>query len=298
MKKVKKLFNIITEAHRAALELGGLYAGWGMIRDKLPKGDGHPVLFFPGFLTNDGYTSALRERVADAGFKTYTWDNGYNLGLDADTATHLAQRLKQVFDENGGKKVSLVGYSLGGLYARELAREFPEMVRSVVTLGTPFGNMDNPSEATSLPLEKIYHFFTPGSAHLSQADIGARSLTPPPVPTTSIYSRNDGVVKWQSSLNPKAAKVENIEVYGSHLGMTVNPLTMATVIDRLAQKPSGWKAFVPHPDLAAGYPAAKEVPLPAHPKWSAKGRKGASLFGKADVAAAARKTTTKKTRPT
>lgn len=277
--RFRKFFNIATEAQRAAAEWGGMHVGWPFVRRRVPKGDGHPVLFFPGFLTTDGYTSALRERVAEAGFKTYTWEGGFNLGLDPETARHVAQRLREVYEENGRRKVSLVGYSLGGLYARELAREFPDMVRSVVTLGTPFGRMDDPSQATPLPLEKIYRFFTRDSVHDGHADIGARCLTPPPVPVTSVYSRGDGVAEWKACLNPRAKQVENVEVYGSHLGMTVNPLAIAVVVDRLAQPEGKWKVFKPHPDLAPAYPSARDVVLPENPHWSFKGREEAHLFG-------------------
>lgn len=277
--RFRKFFNVLTEAQRAAVEWGGMHVAWSYVRERLPKGDGHPVLFFPGFLTTDGYTSALRERVAEAGFKTYSWDAGFNLGLDAETAQHVAQRLHEIYAENGGRKVSLVGYSLGGLYARELAREFPDMVRSVVTLGTPFGRMDDPSQASPLPIEKIVRFFTKNSMHDDHAAIGARCLTPPPVPTTSVYSRNDGVAEWEASLNPKTKLAENVEVYGSHLGMTVNPLTIAVVIDRLSQKEGVWKKFTPPSDLAFGYPAQGGVKLPKNPRWSFAGKKGHRFFG-------------------
>lgn len=277
--KFKKFFNIMTETPRALAEYGGMHLGWKYLQGRVPQGDGHPVLFLPGFLTTDTYTSALRERVGEAGFKTYGWDAGFNLGLDEDTARHLADRLRQVYAENGNRKVSLVGYSLGGIYARELAREFPDIVRGVVTLGTPFGRMDDPSSATPLPLEKIYRLFTEHSVHDGMADIGPRCLTPPPVPVTSVFSRTDGVAEWQAALNPKAPQAENVEVYGSHLGMTVNPLTMAVVIDRLAQAEGAWKPFKPHPDLARGYPAQSDLPLPENPKWDMKGKTNASLFG-------------------
>lgn len=278
--KFRKFFNVVTEAHRAAAEWGGMKIGWPFVQRRLPKGDGHPVLFFPGFLTTDGYTSALRERVEEAGFKAYTWEGGFNLGFDEETAAHVAARLREVYAQNGGRKVSLVGYSLGGFYARELAREFPDMVRCVVTLGTPFGSMDDPSRASPLPLDKLIRFFSGTGAYEGHKDIGARSLTPPPVPTTSVYSRGDGVAEWEASLNPRARQAENVEVYGSHLGMTVNPLTIAVVIDRLSQKEGAWKKFAPHPDLAAGYPAPRDVTLPKNPRWSMKGRKAGKIFVK------------------
>lgn len=274
----RKFFNVMTEVPSAAVEWGGMYIGWSYVESRVPRGDGHPVLFFPGFLSTDGYTSALREKAAEIGFKSYSWDNGFNLGLDSDTAHHVAQRLREIYAENGGRKVSLVGQSLGGFYARELAREFPDMVRCVITLGTPFGRMDDPSKASPLPVDKIIRFFTRESVHEGQADIGARCLTPPPVPVTSIYSLGDGVAEWEAALNPKAKQAENVEVYGSHLGMTVNPLTMAVVIDRLAQPEGAWKKFEPHADLVRGYPVARDVDLPKNPRWSLKGKKDARIF--------------------
>lgn len=276
-KRLKSLFDSATEAHRAALEFGGLSVAWRAMQPKLPQGDGHPVLFLPGFLSGDIYTAPIRSRVEAQGFKTYTWEGGTNLGLDAETAEHLKERLHEVYAENGGQKVSLVGHSLGGIYARELAREFPEMVRSVTTLGTPFAMLDDLDNSTAIPLEKIYRFLHPESDILSRKDIGKRSLTPPPVPTTSIYSRSDGVVRWKASLNPKAKRAENIEVFGSHLGMTFNPVTIATVIDRLAQPEHKWKPFASSKArFSIAYPSDKQPDLPKNPRWR-KGKDG-TLF--------------------
>ena len=279
LKKIRKIFNSATEAHRAALEFGGLKLGWQLLKPKLPQGDGHPVLFLPGFLTTDIYTSQIRDCVETQGFKTYTWEYGLNLGFDDRLAKHLKERLQEVYAENGGQKVSLVGYSLGGIYARELAREFPHMVRGVVTLGTPFAKLDDLDQATGIPLEKIYKLLHPEEGALTKADIGPRSLTPPPVPTTSIYSRNDGVVNWEASLNPRAKQAENIEVYGSHLGMTFNPMTIAAVVDRLAQPEGAWQKFdAGKLGLSHGYPKDKQPELPKNPRWGFGVKKSSRLF--------------------
>lgn len=267
-KRLREIFNSVTEAHRAALEFGSLQVAWGAIRDSLPKGDGHPVLFFPGFMTSDMFTLPLQNRVAERGYKVYGWDNGFNLGFDEKTAEHLKKRLKEIFDENGGKKVTLVGHSLGGVYARELAREFPEMVRQVITLGTPFGMLDDPAAGTSQRLKEIYEFLNPKSVHTALPDIGPRGLTPPPVPCTSLYSKDDGVINWQAALNPRAPQTENIEVYGSHLGMTFNPLTIAAVIDRLAQEEGEWQPFDRRKYAALLYPESRDAAAaPENPHW-------------------------------
>lgn len=268
LKRLKQIFNSTTELQRAAFEYSNLQMSWPSLKAKAPKGDGHPVLFLPGFLTSDTFTLPMRERVEEQGYKTYGWNNGFNLGFDEKTAGVLRARLQQVFEENGGQKVTLVGHSLGGVFARELAREFPEMVRGVVTLGTPFGQLDDPVGATSEHLDKIYRFFQPKGLHGTIDEIRERGLTPPPVPTTSLYSQDDGVINWTAALNPKAKEAENIEVTGSHLGMTMNALTLTVLLDRLAQQEGSWQPFdakkYPHLYMPKG-PANDD--LPENPGW-------------------------------
>jgi hypothetical protein len=277
LRKLKKLFNAATETPRAALEYGGLVASWKLISETLPRGDGHPVLIIPGFLTGDMFTYPLRARIEEQGYKAYAWENGVNFGLDQRTADHLRERLAKIYAENGNAKVTLIGHSLGGVFARELAREFPGMVRGVITLGTPFGMLDAPEKATSAHLKAIYKTFNPQQELIDGAEIRERGLTPPPVPTTSVFSRQDGVVEWEATLNPAAPRAENIEVYGSHMGMCVNPLTLAAVLDRLAQKEGEWQPFNPLGYLSLGYPSAPESEgLPKNPRWQDKS--GKSIF--------------------
>jgi pimeloyl-ACP methyl ester carboxylesterase len=277
-RKLRQIFNSTVELQRMALEWSSLYWSWPGLKDKLPTGDGHPVLFLPGFLTNDSFTMPLRNCVEDKGYKVYGWDKGVNMGFNEETAAHLEKRLKEIFDENGGKKVTLVGHSLGGIYARELAREFPEMVRGVVTMGTPFGLMDDPATATSSGLARVYEFFNPGGIDLTAEDhIHARGLTPPPVPTTSLYSKDDGLVDWKYALNPATPLSENVEVFGSHMGMAFNPLTLAAVLDRLAQPEGSWKPFDAAPYKSLVFPANDmHGPLPENPAW--KMDKDKSIF--------------------
>jgi pimeloyl-ACP methyl ester carboxylesterase len=259
-KKIKRAFDTATKAQRALAVYGGLQRDWKNIRDGLPDGDGHPVLVLPGFLLNDQYNARLQSCIAEKGYNAYGWAGGFNTGLNEDSAQHLRDRLHEIYAANGGKKVSLVGYSLGGVYARELAREFPDMVRDVITMGSPF-NVDGKADP-SLPsrLRTVYEFFNPGNERIDAAFVRDRSLTPPPVPTTSIYSKSDAVVGWTASLNPDAPKAENIEVSGSHMGLPFNPLAIAAVLDRLAQKEGAWKPFTPPPSLKKFYPA----PVPKH----------------------------------
>ena len=278
-RQLRKIFNSATEMQRAALEFAALQWSWGLVKDKLPDGDGHPVIFYPGFMTGDAYTTTIRQCIEDKGYRIYGWDHGINTGLDDVTAEHMKKHLKDVFDANGGQKITLIGHSLGGIYARELAREFPDMVRGVITMGTPFGMMDDPAVATSEQLSRLYDFFNPGSEYLKFDDIRDRMLTPPPVPTTSLYSKEDGIVDWKGALNPARHEAENIEVHGSHLGMAFNPMTIAAVLDRLAQDPADWKPFDRAKYASFIFPANDtEGPLPDNPDWK-HGPKKKSMFG-------------------
>ena len=151
--------------------------------------------------------------------------------LDAcrDRLLHLADRHRE--------KVSLIGWSLGGVYARELAKEFADRVRCVVTLGTPFSGHPRATNAW-----RFYEVVSGQSVADNQALID-QLKEPPPVPTTSIYSRTDGVVAWQCSVNPNHPHTENIEVHASHIGMGMNPLALYAIADRLRQDPAHWQRF-------------------------------------------------------
>jgi hypothetical protein len=237
------------------------------------------VLFLPGFLSTDkGMTHFLREVVAEKGYDVYGWDNGRNMGFDDATGEALEKRLKEVFDKSGGKKVTLIGHSLGGVYARELAREFPEMVRGVITMGSPFGMLGDVDKGAYETVRKTYDFFNPGTSPLEDADFEERCLTPPSVPTTSIFSKGDGIVKWQASLNPTAKDTENVEVHGSHIGMACNPLSVVVILDRLAQPEGTWAPFdakkYPHVEFPQTTPILPANPGHKHDKSIFKGKQG------------------------
>lgn len=145
--------------------------------------------------------------------------------------------LARELSERHGQRVSLVGWSLGGVFAREVAKLAPEAVRCVVTLGTPFAGPPKANHAW-----RLYELL---SGHRIDAphELSEQLDVAPPVPTTSIYSRSDGVVAWPCSLNEDAAHTENIEVFASHTGLGLNPLALTAVADRLAQDPARWRKF-------------------------------------------------------
>jgi pimeloyl-ACP methyl ester carboxylesterase len=210
-------------AMRAGIEFGAGLASLPWLR-LAPGGDGHAVLVLPGLGAGDHSTRLLRGFLRERGYAAKGWGLGRNLGPRAGFERGMLDALDRMGDESG-RTVSLVGWSLGGLYARDLAAKRPEAVRNVITLGSP----------------------------LHHPRLAERPM--PTVPSTSIYSRSDEIVPWQCSVEPEGVRSENIEVVGSHLGLGFNPAVLFAVSDRLAQaegqwqpfERSGWRRFV-YPD--------------------------------------------------
>ena len=204
---------------------------------RLPRGDGHPVIVFPGLGASELSTRTLRGFLGQLGYAVHDWGLGRNRPrnglLDA-----CRERVLEVANQHG-RKVSLVGWSLGGVYARELAKQLQPQTRCVITLGSPFSGHVRASNAA-----RAYELYS--GRPLQHDPVRAERLQrAPAVPTTSIYSKTDGVVAWQCSLNEDAPHTENIEIHASHLGLGVNPLALYAVADRLRQDPATWRRFEP-----------------------------------------------------
>ena len=219
---------------RAPWELGAALAAYPFAR-LAPGGDGHPVMVFPGLAAGDTTTIVLRRFLSDRGYDTYAWEQGLNFGPKPGVLEACIERIKEIHQRTG-RKVSLVGWSLGGVYAREIAKMLPERVRVVVTLGSPFAGHPKATNAW-----RVYQLVS-GEKDIDAARFAALKA-PPPVPTTSIFSRTDGVVAWQCSMEEETAISENIEVHASHVGMGANPTALFAVADRLAQPEGAWRRF-------------------------------------------------------
>ncbi|RYF42760.1 MAG: alpha/beta hydrolase [Comamonadaceae bacterium] len=205
-----------------------------------PIGDGHPVVVFPGLGGAPFTTSQLRRYLDQAGFQAHDWGRGMNTGPDGNLDTWLLGLVQHVRELHAatGRKVSLVGWSLGGVYAREIAKLCPESVRQVVTLGTPFASLGGANHAGG-----IYKLLNRDNSVQLTPELQARLRTCPPVPTTSVYSKSDGVVSWRGCLEKKTATSESVEVTASHLGMVTHPEVLRIVANRLAQPEGEWRAL-------------------------------------------------------
>lgn len=221
---------------RALLEWASIPAAMPWLLLNVPRGDGHSVLVLPGLMANDYSTLPLRRFLASRGYDVHGWGQGLNRGPGEGVVDRLLAQLQQLH-EDSGRKVSLVGWSLGGIFARELARALPGNVRQVITLGSPLYGPPQ-SSTNAWELYRLVRSF--------KRDAEERGEEAPPVPTTSIYSRGDGIVGWGGSVERRGRLTDNIEVNcASHIGLGVHPLVWYAIGDRLAQPEDQWRQFRP-----------------------------------------------------
>ncbi|MBI2571849.1 MAG: alpha/beta fold hydrolase [Candidatus Schekmanbacteria bacterium] len=201
--------------------------------------DGHTVLVLPGFAATDIATWPLRRALNALGYRALGWGLGRNVGLPAECRDRLLDRIRRHRRETG-MPVSLLGWSLGGVFARELARHVPSDVRLVVTMGTPVSG-----DPRANNMQAIYDRLSgrrPGEVDWNAYE---RRRLPPPVPVTSIFSKTDGILAWQCSLEDCSPRTENVAIVSSHLGLPNNPLTLLVVADRLGQREGIWTPYDP-----------------------------------------------------
>jgi hypothetical protein len=233
---------------RAILEVGLGLATAPLLR-LAPKGDGHAVLVLPGFMASDRSTFHLRDVLRRLGYAAHGWELGRNTGGVTRLRAALRDRLAALHQESG-RPVSLVGWSLGGVLARDLALAMPGQVRCVVTLGSPFSGDIGANNVRwlyeAVARERIRTRPDPAAMARLAGDLG--------VPATAIYSRTDGVVNWRSCVLTPNHHAGNIEILGaSHMALGFNPAAVWAVADRLAQPPGAPAPFRRSGPFAAGY---------------------------------------------
>ena len=204
-------------------------------------GDGHPVIIFPGMASDGHAVAPLRKYCQSMGYNAQDWGRGFNKGPQGDVDVwmqSLANEISEKLKACPQQKATLIGWSLGGFYARELGKMLAPQVRQVITIGTPFN-----ADADHTHVGWLFKLLS-GTAPAFDSDFARRLRIAPPVPTTAIYSRSDGIVAWQTCRHAhETAQVENIEIKGSHIGMGWNPEVLKVIGNRLAQKPERWKRY-------------------------------------------------------
>jgi pimeloyl-ACP methyl ester carboxylesterase len=242
----------LTEPARGLAELAflPLAAGW---LAAAPRGDGHAVLVLPGLLATDSSTGPLRRYLRWLGYDVHGWDLGRNVGPTDAVLDKLPRELADLARRSGGP-VSVIGWSLGGIYGRELARAHPELVRQVITLGSPFTLVDSRQSRA----DGAYRRHSSQFANSRRVPTREQVAKPIAVPSTAVYSRFDGIVSWQTCIEPETALHENVEVRCAHLGFGVDPPTLWVIADRLAASadPSARRPFRPPALLRVLYPAS------------------------------------------
>lgn len=244
---------------RALLEIGALPLFLPALQTT-PHGDGHPVLLVPGFTASDATLIGLRLFLRSRGYNVVTWGFGQNTGFKLKFSQALEQKVRFLHHTHK-RKVSLVGWSLGGVYAFYAAHSAPECVRTVISLGSPM-RFSVDSYKVPLLVQALYRYLAHPMgpvAHL--ANVRAKVLNaPPPVPSSCIYSETDGVVPPEAArLDVSRGPHENIWVPGSHCGLGFNAAVMWILADRLSQPEGGWKRFQPTGVVGALYERAASL---------------------------------------
>ena len=220
-----------SETSRAFFD--AVHCSWSLpLLWQLKRGDEHGVMVIPGFMTGDIYNRALIEYLRNMGYNADGWGQGYNLGPDHFDMGSLHTRLKEL---GRGRPVSVIGHSLGGIYAREIAVEIPSDIRQVISLGSPFADVNGDGTHAA----HMYRFLNPDRP---QKPRDPALDAAPPVPTTAIYTRGDGVIHWRTAIQTKGHQnTQNLEVPGSHSGLTHNAMVWYLLADRLSQSEENWR---------------------------------------------------------
>lgn len=226
------------EPFRAAFE----FARHHLVKANSSKrGDGHAVVIFPGLGADGSSVATLRDHCRSLGYEAFDWGQGFNTGPQGDLDTwleNLKARMTALLSDHE-QPATLIGWSLGGFCAREIGKLMAPRLRQVITIGTPFN-----AEADHTNAGWLFRLLSGSSTELDPA-LSRRLRTPPPLRTTSIYSRTDGIVAWQTCRHEKRSKlVHDIEVDGSHIGMGWNRDVLDAVTDRLGQAPGPWRRYV------------------------------------------------------
>lgn len=223
--KRPSIFLHLTELIRAFYEI---FRGIFFLKRTKPSNIGkeRPVLVIPGLLSTDVATSILRKYLNKIGFNALAWELGRNLGR-FETLEILIEKVKKI-EKEYQNKVILIGWSMGGIFAREIAKQIPESIDQVLTMGSPFADVYAPNYARWV-FELLNKGTTPNEEIINQLPC------PAPIKTTALFSKTDGIVPWAACMEMKEDSLhKNVEIYSCHIGMGMNPDVLITVKESLS----------------------------------------------------------------
>lgn len=249
------LYHFLAEPYRAVTEhvaffsaiptLGMMHAG---------EGKGRHVLVIPGLMADDRPTWLMRKTIDLAGYRSHGWRLGRNIGPTCEALEGIVMRLEDLATREGGP-IPIVGWSLGGLFARELATLRPHLVDRVITLGSPV----NPNRKRQSSGGGTYDILEAQHLPLDGLDRWRTHHTVSDQPITSIFSKSDGIVHWKSACVDDGPRAENVEVFGSHFGLGANAAAVHVVLDRLAVSVSHWQPYCAEPPIAQLFPSSRPL---------------------------------------
>ncbi len=236
------------EPSRAWVEFGAFVSAWPRAASRSGR-DGHPVIVLPGFFAGDPSTRLLRNYLRSRGYAVSGWSLGRNRGPTRAALKGMNDLVSKTVDQTDAP-VSIIGWSLGGIFARQIAGRRPEDVRQVITLAGPY-RLSPGARTRATHLYDSYSHLHVTAADFPGADGYWRPL---PMPATSLYTRTDGIVDWRSCIEPETALSENIAVLSSHCGIGHHPAAVYAIADRLAQPVGDWSPFRPPKVIRHLYP--------------------------------------------
>lgn len=222
------LYNVVLES-RAVIEWSSMFWLYPFI-PKHKQTKTKPVLLMPPYLGNDTSTKFVRQYLKSVGFKTYKWDLGVNM-INSKSIPKLVEKLEEIYDKHQ-EKVSLVGWSGGGIFAKIIANRHPDKVAQLITIGSPVWGLKNMKAPVIKSLE-----FLRGKRLKERNEKFIKELEEiPNVPITCIYTKTDGLISWKNCMEAETYRknIENIEVFGSHCGMGANATVLLTVANALS----------------------------------------------------------------
>ena len=227
----------------------GMFSLTGLGLVPVCRNKGAPILVLPGFTASDRSTRPLRQLLRRKGYAVHGWGLGTNVGPHPHVVEGMQRRLAELADRYGAP-VTVVGWSLGGIYARELGWSEPDHVRMVITMGSPYRFRTGDKGHTS----ELYEAVAPRDEPYAGRRFAEEHRPPLDVPATSIYSRTDGIVRWRACIEPVGPRRENVEVIGTHSGLGFNAAAVRVVADRVNQPVGTWAPFAPPAYLRQFYP--------------------------------------------